>query len=539
MESLFSNLETTVDINTFEVNVKLIEKNGTKYIHFQNLSSNQNLLNTLCEMLESDELYNKHHKIPLDILFNYHSQIKSKVENGYYELFSLLDMLNNEYKNKIDAFDCMAKIGKISFSNITSLFNIGFKFVTEYNGKLFGGIVVSAKIDIDSFGNRYLRVSTNIYYSHHNQIKIGSHSFVMSEFKGVKNINELSIRPATDEDIKLLTERGQKFVALATKVSYQSYNSSMYKQTGYGKFNFNAKGRIMIDSKAFFQMNQNYNTGFGGSGKNVDVVLPEFYFMCSPTLYGFSLTTKQWGELYVDDVQDINFREDSFDKLVLDESRKKIIKALIVNNHLTFGDIIEGKSGGCIFLLHGPPGVGKTLTCEAVSELLRKPLYNVGVGELGTTVEVLEKKLSNIIEIANSWDAIILIDECDIFMEQRSTNDVVRNAMVAIFLRLLERHQGVMFLTTNRIESMDEAFRSRISMILQYDNLTNETKSKVWSNLLLASNLSDCDINIDKLVEYTLNGRQIKSAIRMAQSIALSEGVKVNTNILENVIGYL
>lgn len=241
----------------------------------------------------------------------------------------------------------------------------------------------------------------------------------------------------------------------------------------------------------------------------------------------------------MDEVQDIDFRDDAFDKLVLEENKKKIIKALIINNHMTFDDIIEGKSGCCIFLLHGPTGVGKTLTCEAVSELLHKPLYNVGVGELGTTVEVLEKKLRNIIEIANSWDAIILIDECDIFMEKRSTNDVLRNAMVAIFLRLLERHQGVMFLTTNRIDSMDNAFRSRISMILQYDNLTDDTKSKVWTNLLFASGLSDCNIDINKLIEFELNGRQIKSAIRMAQSIALADDVKVNINILENVIRYL
>lgn len=43
---------------------------------------------------------------------------------------------------------------------------------------------------------------------------------------------------------------------------------------------------------------------------------------------------------------------------------------------------------GTIFLLHGPPGVGKTLTAEAIAELLHKPLYVVSMGELGTTPEV-------------------------------------------------------------------------------------------------------------------------------------------------------
>ena len=37
------------------------------------------------------------------------------------------------------------------------------------------------------------------------------------------------------------------------------------------------------------------------------------------------------------------------------------------------GDVVEGKGGSAVFLLHGPPGSGKTLTAEAIAEMLRKP----------------------------------------------------------------------------------------------------------------------------------------------------------------------
>lgn len=74
-------------------------------------------------------------------------------------------------------------------------------------------------------------------------------------------------------------------------------------------------------------------------------------------------------------------------------------------------------------------------------------LYNsVSVGELGTSTIDLEERLREILEIASVWDAVVLIDEADIFLEKRGDEDIKRNALVGIFLRLLEYHQGVLFL---------------------------------------------------------------------------------------------
>ena len=85
------------------------------------------------------------------------------------------------------------------------------------------------------------------------------------------------------------------------------------------------------------------------------------------------------------------------------------------------------------------------------------------VGELGTSPQDLEAQLTRILAVANMWKAVILLDEADVFMETRTTQDVNRNAMVSIFLRLLERNQSIMFLTTNRADNIDSAFKSRIS----------------------------------------------------------------------------
>jgi len=55
---------------------------------------------------------------------------------------------------------------------------------------------------------------------------------------------------------------------------------------------------------------------------------------------------------------------------------------------------------------------------------------------------------------------VLLLDEADVFLYQRGSNDVMRNALVSIFLRQLEYYQGILFLTTNMIAQCDMAFES-------------------------------------------------------------------------------
>jgi SpoVK/Ycf46/Vps4 family AAA+-type ATPase len=209
-----------------------------------------------------------------------------------------------------------------------------------------------------------------------------------------------------------------------------------------------------------------------------------------------------------------------------------MIYSLVKFHGTGFTDIIEGKGGGTIFLLHGKPGWGKTASAEAVAELLHKPLYSVGVGELGVNTETLEAKLRNILDVAVIWDAVLLLDEADIFLEERDDHNIHRNAMVGVFLRLLEYHNGVLFLTTNRVKKIDPAFFSRISVALHY---RPEGKAlPVWTNLLTAAGLNPEWAK--ELYTYDVNGRQIKNSIRMAQTLARSKGRKVQVSDLKRAV---
>lgn len=52
------------------------------------------------------------------------------------------------------------------------------------------------------------------------------------------------------------------------------------------------------------------------------------------------------------------------------------------------------------------------------------------------------------------------------------------------FLRALEFYDGLLFLTTNRIGSFDDAFISRIHFQLGYPDFTDENRRKVWQTFI-------------------------------------------------------
>ncbi len=84
-----------------------------------------------------------------------------------------------------------------------------------------------------------------------------------------------------------------------------------------------------------------------------------------------------------------------------------------------------------IFLLHGEPGVGKTLTAESVADFCGRPLLRLDAACLGTTAADVEASLSSILRFATKWSAVALLDEADVFLEQRHTNNIKHNALVS------------------------------------------------------------------------------------------------------------
>jgi hypothetical protein len=268
---------------------------------------------------------------------------------------------------------------------------------------------------------------------------------------------------------------------------------------------------------------------------NDHVFTEEELLIASPVVLGFAFSEKLWLEFTVSGINDIEWNEGAFTSLVLPDNQKSIVKALVESHTFqasrNIDDVIQGKGRGLVAVLHGPPGTGKTLTAEGIAELLKCPLYMVSAGELGTNPRELEAELNKILDIAHSWGAVLLLDEADVFLEKRTIQDIHRNALVSIFLRLLEYFQGILFLTTNRVETFDDAFQSRIHVALRYGELTTKAKRSVWKMFLDKVQEKEGlemakfgEEDWDRLARHNLNGRQIKNAVRTAQALAVNEG---------------
>jgi hypothetical protein len=163
---------------------------------------------------------------------------------------------------------------------------------------------------------------------------------------------------------------------------------------------------------------------------------------------------------------------------------------------------------------------------ECIAELTHKPLYNINSGDLGQESDIAQTRLQSIFERAKAWNAVLLLDEADVFLAKRSAGNIARNAFVSVFLRLLEYYPGIMFLTTNRMDEFDDAFQSRIHLTIEYKELGFKELTTIWRHNLrdayggtMPDGVTDSDLERLAKDFATLNGRQIKSLISLSRVV--------------------
>lgn len=245
-----------------------------------------------------------------------------------------------------------------------------------------------------------------------------------------------------------------------------------------------------------------------------------------PVIRLFHLGIHEYIDTHISFIQPYKYDPALRDKLVLPPDHTRLIDALTSSALNKMSDIISGKAVGVIILSSGKPGTGKTLTAEVYSEVAKRPLYMVQCSQLGTDEEQLEKYLGVVLQRATRWKAILLIDEADVYIHERG-DDIQQNAIVGVFLRLLEYYNGILFLTTNRETIIDDAIISRVTAHVRYD--VPEQPGRIWEILLKQYEVPELLESVKALVKEfpKISGRSIRQLIRLSKDIAHAEKRKV------------
>ena len=365
------------------------------------------------------------------------------------------------------------------------------------------------------------------------------------EMLSIKDLELVPIQYAGPRSVMRLRDRGLQFWKSRSR-RYISYRSQRDTQDTR-----NTDLRYMIDPVTYKKLHKNYATPLR-DGLGPDLFSTEqppadpFPLLLPATINGFNMRNKKWEELDVDRISDVCWNTEAFDNLVIDPTTKKLIEALVMRQlEADKGtDMIAGKGQGLIILLHGGPGTGKTFTAESVAEIAKKPLYRVSCGDLGTDPTKVEEYLESVLYLGKIWDCVVLLDEADVYLEQRSMESLDRNALVSVFLRVIEYYEGILILTSNRVGTFDEAFKSRLQLALHYENLKEDDRRKIWENFIkrlksleeTGVDFDDLDTHVDALAKHKLNGRQIRNAITTARQLALYEEKDLDYNHLQQVI---
>ncbi|KAL2060901.1 hypothetical protein VTL71DRAFT_8953 [Oculimacula yallundae] len=505
----------------------------------------------------------------------------------------LLEYLDAEAGSRGVAISDMIKAGSITFPLLWMIFKPGDLVYQYLNGhaRLF-------QVRRHGYGEtasrgKYFDISGS--FVSYDGFKAGVASerlriWDRQEFFGLfsANITGLTVFPLNflpeEERIRLetkLTERGQRYLEIKDMCVKQYHGLFLYlKRPPWDYYNEQAdydgaflpetmSGRVVIDPRTFNEeararkesiaaeesdgeeessdkdkKSSSISKEMTGKGDHLESTSLDPR-LCPSYVYGYSLEKKEWCKFFVDSLSDVNWKENAMESLILPDPQKRLLKGLISGHEYPerARDETKLKGKGLVILLHGSPGSGKTLTAEMTAEHTHRPLLNISTGELGSYQHRIEIELKRLLTYASTFQAIVLIDEADVFLEARKSgpsDQLEQNAMVAVFLRQLEYFQGIIFLTSNRVSVFDQAIKSRIHLALQYTSPGKEVRRMLWEKHLAHVPAEDIDLDLEEAlatVEDTeMNGREISNAITTAKTLAKSEGSKLKLEYLQTII---
>jgi hypothetical protein len=191
-------------------------------------------------------------------------------------------------------------------------------------------------------------------------------------------------------------------------------------------------------------------------------------------------------------------------------------------------------NAGVRALFSGPSGTGKTLAARLLAASLKMDLYRLDLSSVvNKYIGETEKNLNQVFSRAEELDVILLIDEGDALLTQRTgvqtSNDRYANLETNYLLQRLEAFEGILIVTTNAGDRIDSAFQRRMDVVISFRAPDAAERWLIWQLHLPRDYAIDHSLLEEIAARCALNGGQVRNAVLHASLLALNDGGIVNS----------
>jgi SpoVK/Ycf46/Vps4 family AAA+-type ATPase len=198
-------------------------------------------------------------------------------------------------------------------------------------------------------------------------------------------------------------------------------------------------------------------------------------------------------------------------------------------------------NAGVRALFTGPSGTGKTLAARLLASVLKMDLYRLDLASVVSKyIGETEKSLNQVFARAEELDVILLLDEGDALLTQRtsvqSSNDRYANLETNYLLQRLESFEGIIVVTTNAGERIDGAFQRRMDVVVDFHAPEPAELRRIWQLHLPDEHAVPQQLLSEVSRRCSLSGGQIRNAVLHASLLALTNGGRITPAYLEAAV---
>ncbi|KAG2341118.1 P-loop containing nucleoside triphosphate hydrolase protein [Suillus weaverae] len=457
-------------------------------------------------------------------------------------LGKLLNVVEAESKQTIKKLEELLSDNQISFDLLEYYFEEGKRYIYNsgllQNGLDVGRPIILVVLKSARFLDDRQALLVELEHLEWDGVRFEKRimEFDLFAFQGTRACSSLFLQPVTDEALAKVTD----------------YEETQMQSVFGGNLKPRIR-RVMIDPVGFHRALQGYNP-------HLRVPLPdnaeEHIARLPYWIGGYDLELNQWRTFNIWDLKPVDYDQEAWSNLIMDEDTKDLIRALVDNTGCSVGRLKPAQfNKGQTVLLKGPPGTGKMTTVHAVCNLLKRPLLTITItaNDLLYDLVNLVSDIALRVSFAATWNAVIVVNDADRFLESKQTHRDRINTV----LRQFESNDCISFWVSS---TCDDTLLTRFSTVVDFPELDATARRRLWlghfglndpaaimwnsERTLISSSFVDQKgmdhslllRDIEKLSRHQLDGRMIDDIVRSARALATSNGEHLSIHHIKVVM---